>query len=40
MSSLLFTNVTAILSDKRMPFAFVLCEKGDIQSVSQLDGKH
>lgn len=35
MSSLLFTNVTAILPDKLLPSAFVLCEKGKIQSISQ-----
>jgi N-acetylglucosamine-6-phosphate deacetylase len=35
MSSLLFTNVTAILPDRLLPGAFVLCEKGRIQSISQ-----
>ena len=34
MSSLLFTNVTAILPDKLLPSAFVHCEKGKIQSIS------
>lgn len=34
MPSILFANVTAILPDKLLPGAFVLCEKGKIHTIS------
>lgn len=35
MSSILFSHVTAILPDRLWPDCFVLCEKGQIRSISQ-----